>query len=132
MRLNETLTDDQVRAQIATVENWYHRIEVRPGIVTPGIMGNDASTVVRHLCLPDDCRGLRILDIGCRDGLFSFEVERRGAEVLAVDYMPADLTGFSVAAQLLGSRVPYLHANIYQLRPEDIGTFDIVLALGLL
>jgi tRNA (mo5U34)-methyltransferase len=27
-----------------------------------------------------DFRGKRVVDIGCRDGLFSFEAERRGAE----------------------------------------------------
>ena len=130
--MNEALTDAQVRAQIATVENWYHCIEVRPGIVTPGTMGNDVAVVLKHLRLPDDCQGLRVLDLGTRDGLFAFEIERRGGDVLAVDYMAADLTGFRVASRLLGSRVPFLHANVYQLRPEDIGTFDIVLALGLL
>jgi 2-polyprenyl-3-methyl-5-hydroxy-6-metoxy-1,4-benzoquinol methylase len=132
MRVNETLTDDEVRAEIATVQNWYHSIEIRPGIVTPGTMGNEVAVVLHHLHLPEDCRGLRVLDLGTRDGLFAFEIERRGGEVLAVDYMAAELTGFPVAARLLGSRVPFLNANIYQLRPEDIGTFDIVLALGLL
>jgi tRNA (mo5U34)-methyltransferase len=124
------MTDEQIRAEIATVPHWYHRIEIRPGIVTPGI--NDSPLVLRHLQLPDDCSGLRALDLGARDGFFSFELERRGAEVLAVDYMPPELTGFSVASRLVGSRVPYLHQNLYHLDPEKHETFDIVLFLGLL
>ncbi|HJQ38118.1 MAG TPA: methyltransferase domain-containing protein [Thermoanaerobaculia bacterium] len=124
------LTNDQVRAEIATVPHWYHQIEVRPGIVTPGV--NRSAAVLGNLHLPDDCSGLRALDIGARDGYFSFELERRGADVIAVDYMPADQTGFAVASRLLGSRVPYLHENIYNLRPETLGAFDLVLCLGLL
>lgn len=128
--MKPTLTDDDVRAQIAAYAHWYHRIELRPGIVTPGI--NDSPLVLRHLHLPDDASGLRVLDLGARDGFFSFELERRGAEVLAVDYMPAEATGFAMASRILGSRVPYLHENLYNLRPEKLGTFDLVLFLGLL
>jgi len=128
--MNGSLTDDEVRAQIATVAHWYHRIEVRPGIVTPGI--NDSPLVLRQLRLPDDCRNLRVLDLGTRDGYFAFELERRGAEVLAVDYMPLEVTGFSIASRLVGSRVRYLHENLYNLNPDTIGTFDLVLFLGLL
>ena len=124
------MTDDQIHAEIAAVPHWYHPIEVRPGIVTPGT--NDASVVLRRLRLPEDCSGLRALDIGARDGFFSFELERRGAEVIAVDYIAPDATGFAVASRLLGSRVPYLHENLYNLRPETLGTFDLVLCLGLL
>jgi tRNA (mo5U34)-methyltransferase len=128
--MNDALTDQQVRAEIATVPQWYQKIEVRPGIVTPGI--NHSSFVLGHLRLPADCSGLRALDLGARDGYFSFELERRGAEVTAIDYTPPEATGFRVAARLLGSRVPYLHENLYNLRPETLGTFDLVLCLGVL
>jgi len=115
---------------IAAYPRWYHRIEVRPGIVTPGI--NDSPLQLAMLQLPADCSGMRALDIGARDGFFSFELERRGADVLAIDYMPAERTGFPIAAQLLGSRLVLQQANIYDLTPAEIGTFDLVLFLGLL
>ena len=118
-----------MQAALASVR-WYHRIEVRPGIVTPGI--NDCQTTLRLLDLPADCSGLRVLDIGTRDGFFAFEMERRGADVLAVDYDAHAADGFGVASRLLGSRVPFRQANLYNLDPEEIGTFDIVLFLGVL
>jgi tRNA (mo5U34)-methyltransferase len=124
------VTDDEVRARIATVPRWYHPIEVRPGIVTPGT--NDARTILELLELPADCRGMRALDLGTRDGFFAFELERRGAEVTAIDYVAATESGFAVAAGLLGSRVTYLQRNIYELDAAELGTFDIVLFLGLL
>jgi tRNA (mo5U34)-methyltransferase len=124
------LTDADVRAMVAGYTRWYHRIEVRPGIITPGI--NDSPQNLQMLDLPEDCSGMRVLDIGARDGFFSFELERRGADVLAVDYMPAERTGFPIAARLLGSRVEFRQANVYHLSPAEIGTFDLVLFLGLL
>jgi tRNA (mo5U34)-methyltransferase len=124
-------TDDAeaLQADLASVR-WYHRIEVRPGVVTPGI--NDCQTTLRLLDLPADCSGLRVLDIGTKDGFFAFEMERRGADVLAVDYDARDANGFAVVSRLLGSRVPFLHANLYNLDPKEIGTFDIVLFLGVI
>lgn len=115
---------------MASVPFWYHRIELAPGIVTPGI--NDSPRVLAELDLPDDLRGARALDLGTRDGFFAFELERRGAEVLAVDYCPADQTGFSVAARILGSRARFRQANLFELRAHDLGTFDVVLFLGLI
>jgi len=125
-----SVTDADARAMIAAYPHWYHRIEVRPGVITPGV--NDSPLQLQMLQLPADCSGMRALDIGARDGFFSFELERRGADVLAVDYMPPERTGFPIAAQLLGSRVVFRQANIYHLTPEEIGTFDLVLFLGLL
>jgi tRNA (mo5U34)-methyltransferase len=126
----ERMTDDEVRARIAAVSHWYHPIEVRPGIITPG--ANEARTVLEMLDLPADCRGMRALDLGTRDGFFAFELERRGAEVVAIDYMAMAHSGFAVAAEILGSRVTYLQRNLYELAAAELGTFDIVLFLGML
>jgi len=123
-------TPDHIRDRIRSVPAWYHRIEVAPGIVTPGI--NDSRAVLAELDLPSRCAGLRVLDLGARDGFFSFELERRGADVLAVDYLRADQTGFKVASELLASKVTYIQDNVYNLTAAKYGTFDIVLMLGLI
>jgi len=124
------MTDEEILALTRSIEVWYHRIELRPGIITPGF--NDSPENLRLLGLPADCTGMRALDIGARDGYFSFELEKRGAEVTAVDYMPSTTTGFSIAAHLLGSKARYLQENIYNLSRKTLGEFDIVLFLGLL
>ncbi len=126
----EHTEDAKIQERIRSISQWYHRIEVRPGTVTPGI--NDCATTLQLLNPPPDCRGLRVLDIGTRDGFFAFQFEARGAEVVAVDYVPKDQTGFGVAAELLQSRVAYVQDNIYSLSTERYGTFDIVLLLGLI
>ena len=124
------MTKEEILSRVATVPHWYHQIDLGHGIVTPGI--NDSAENLRLLDLPQDCTGLTALDIGARDGFFSFELERRGAQVVAVDYMPAASTGFAVAAEVLNSRVSYLQENVYNLSERDLGEFDIVLFLGLL
>jgi tRNA (mo5U34)-methyltransferase len=124
------MSDQQIRDRIASVPHWYHQIEIRPGIVTPGV--NSSGATLERLDLPADCDGLRVLDIGARDGFFSFELERRGADVVAIDYMDPSLSGFDVARELLGSSVECRVCNLYDLSPQRHGAFDIVLFLGTL
>ncbi|HVV43844.1 MAG TPA: DUF1698 domain-containing protein, partial [Bryobacteraceae bacterium] len=109
----------------------YHTIELPDGTVLPGLQS------VEHLRwrlslfpLPEDLRGKRVLDIGAWDGWFSFECERRGAEVIAVDCVA--LNTFIEAKELLGSRVEYLTLDVDELSADRLGTFDIVLFFGVL
>jgi tRNA (mo5U34)-methyltransferase len=126
------MTEDfeKAKAMIDSVDPWYHRIEVLPGLLTPGV--NESQLVLKELDLPEDLSGLKVLDIGTRDGFFAFECERRGAEVTAIDYMPCEETGFPVAKELLGSKVEFVQDNVYDLSPEKYGEFDLVLFLGVL
>lgn len=122
---------EEARRLIASHEHWYHRIEVAPGVLTPGI--NDSQMILESLDLPRDLSGKRILDVGARDGFFSFECERRGAaEVVAIDYLTPEETGFPIARELVGAQVELRQANVYDLDPEEFGTFDLVLFLGVL
>jgi len=56
-----------------------------------------------------------VLDIGAWDGWFSFEMERRGAEVLAIDNW--DNPRFHEARRLLNSRVEYRQMDVFDLTP---------------
>jgi tRNA (mo5U34)-methyltransferase len=124
------LTRAEAERRIATVPYWFHRIELQPGLVTPG--ASDVAATLALLPLPEDARGLRVLDVGASDGFFSFELDRRGAEVLALDHVPPAYTGFAVSRELLGSRVEHVVGNVYDLAPERHGEFDLVLFLGVL
>jgi tRNA (mo5U34)-methyltransferase len=125
-----TKSDAEVWNEVNSVKHWYHQIPIQPGITTPGI--NNTAQVLALLDLPDNAHGLRVLDVGTRDGFFAFEMERRGADVTAVDYLSKDETGFAVASRLLDSKVTFINANIYDLSADRLGTFDVVLFLGLL
>ena len=124
---------ETLRARIARHPKWYHRIELSPGLVTPGAQDSQrALSTLDRLGLPRVCTGLRALDVGCRDGFFAFELERRGARVVGLDYADPTATGFSIAAEALNSRVEYRVENVYDLDPGRHGLFDLVLFLGVL
>jgi len=130
----EKITDEAtIRELIAGHETWYHQIELAPGIVTPG--SHRSSRGLRfldRLGLPREGAGRRVLDVGCRDGFFAFEMERRGFEVVGIDYADPEVTGFGIAQRILGSRIEYRTENVYDLDPDRHGTFDVVLFLGVL
>ena len=68
---------DEIRARVNRLPAWRHRIPLGHGIVTPG--REDSNVELARIDLPEDLTGLQILDIGCSDGFFCFECEKRGA-----------------------------------------------------
>lgn len=123
----------EVERLIAEHGRWWHEIELAPGIVTPGDDSNRMKLpILDALGLPRDLRGKRALDIGASDGYFSFELEKRGAAVVAIDFVPETYSGFATARKILGSAVDYRMDNVYNLTPESYGRFDVVLFLGVL
>ena len=131
---------------------WYHTLDL-PGYTTPGWF--DLRPIIDELPWPD-VRGKRCLDVGTYDGQLAFELERRGAsEVIATDIpnhedwdWPAAARargqeglaalagpkghGFEVARAALGSSVQKREINIYDLSPEEMGTFDVVVCGSLM
>jgi tRNA (mo5U34)-methyltransferase len=109
----------------------YHSIELPEGRVLPGLQTiPELKERLAVFGLPEDLSGKRVLDIGAWDGWFSFEMERRGAEVVALDCMPFDT--FLEARSLLGSKVDYRILDVDEISPAALGTFDIVLFFGVL
>ena len=123
----------RIRSMLAERDNWYHQIELSSGIVTPGTHQSKLGlSYLDEIGLPADCAGMSVLDIGCRDGFYAFEMERRGAEVTGMDYIGPHVSGFLIAHKILGSNVRHLTKNVYDLDPEKQGHLDIVLFLGVL
>ena len=125
------ITDEQLRQEIARLD-WWHSIELRPGIVTPGKSHN--LFVEKIMNLPDDLHGKSVLDIGAWDGGYSFECERRGAsEVAACDlWQQAGRASFDFARKILDSKVKPLWMSFTDINPDFHGRFDLVLFLGVL
>src|SRR5436190_16225019 len=67
--------------------DWYHTIELRPGLVTEGVF--DLRPYLPRYRLPARMDGMRVLDVGTFDGFWAFEMERRGASVTAIDVADA-------------------------------------------
>src|SRR3954471_18842081 len=120
---------------------WYHSLAL-PGFETQGMF--DLRPFVAKYGLPADLRGKRVLDVGTWDGFWAFELERRGAEVVALDLDDErDLdwpprrrpktfpetprgAGFPSAREIYDSKVERVNLSIYHAIPEEIGTFDLV------
>jgi tRNA (mo5U34)-methyltransferase len=134
MNREPAITDvAEIRRLIEEHGRWWHEIELAPGIVTPGDDSNRSKLpILDSLGLPADMRDLRALDIGCSDGYFTFEMEKRGAAVVAIDFVPDDYTGFATARRILGSAAEYRMDNVYNVSPEKYGAFDVVLFMGVL
>ena len=110
---------------------WYHSIELPSGEVIDGVQSiAQLRKRIAQFPIPEDLTGKRVLDIGAWDGWFSFEMERRGASVLAID--SARNTRFLKAREILGSRVEYRIADICRVTARELGRFDIVLFFGVL
>ena len=130
-----------LRALERNPELWYHTIELAPGIATPGSIDlREASKRV----LPERMEGMRALDVATFDGFWAFEMERRGAQVVAIDLEQIEQAefppphrealeqeaaaqefelghGFRVAAEALSSEVRRIPHNVYELGPEVVG-----------
>jgi tRNA (mo5U34)-methyltransferase len=130
--LRQKLLDDaQQGNQQMAAGSWWHSIDLGDGIVTPGVHTlAELQDNFRHLRLPENLTGQRVLDIGCWDGFYSFEAERRGAQVTSVDcWRPAN---FFRAKEALHSAAEFHELSVYEVSKERLGAFDIVLFLGVL
>ena len=132
---------------------WYHTIELAPGVVTPGHI--DLRETAAKV-LPADLSGKRALDVGTFDGFWAFEMERRGADVVAIDVPTLESAewpeinrerleaqarewglelgrGFRLAAEALGSSVERVECHVQELARERIdGPVDFVFSGAIL
>ena len=117
---------------------WFHSIDLGNGIVTPGskspeIHAQEAAAFFD----PIRVEGMSVVDVGAWNGFYSFEAKRRGAKrVLATDsycWKHEQFRGrdtFDLARSALGLDIETMTVDVPELSPERIGTFDIVLFLG--
>jgi len=131
-----SMSSADLQSRVAAVR-WYHTIDLGGGIVTQGV--DDSPVRLARAQLPPSLHGLTVLDIGAWDGFFSFECERRGAaRVVAADHFSwhgpgwGTKAGFMLAREALRSRVEDIDIDVMDLTPERVGTFDVVLFLGVL
>ena len=124
---------DLVQQQVAllSTKGWYHSIELPDGNVVKGMIGIDAlKGRLAAFPIPADLTGKRVLDVGAWTGWCSFEMERRGAQVLAVDCV--EFEEFREAHRMIGSKVDYRILDVDELTPATVGLFDYVLFFGVL
>ena len=112
-------------------KGWYHSFELPDGTRIEGFNKLEwLRKRYERFPIPTDLAGKRVLDIGAWDGWFSFEAERHGAEVTAIDCV--EVANFLELQKRLASRVSYRILDFYELSEAGLGVFDIVFCLGIL
>jgi tRNA (mo5U34)-methyltransferase len=103
---------------------WFHSIELAPGVVTPGQKSKPALDNELSLLRLPDLRGRSVLDVGACDGYFSFAAERLGAaRVVALDHYvwsidPAYIQDWRESKRT-GTRLPLPHLSRHW-RPDEL------------
>ena len=121
---------DWIRHKVEAEHYWFQKIEVLPGLFTPG-WSDPRIEKLPYYGLPADLTGKRVLDIGCAEGFFSFEAEKRGArEVIGIDSFPDSIRRFNIIKEAKQSKATAFLMNVYDLEPKRLGTFDLVLFYG--
>ena len=133
---NQPMEISDIKKKVEEIK-WFHSIDLGNGIITPGQVKTFQK--VKTIGIPENLEGKTVLDIGAWDGYFSFEAEKRGAKrVLATDSFIwsregwSSKKGFELARTVLNSKVEDKLISVYDISPENVGTFDIVLFLGVL
>jgi tRNA (mo5U34)-methyltransferase len=110
---------------------WFHSFRLPDGTFYDGHLSvEELQRRVSLMPIAADLAGKRVLDIGAWDGWFSFEMERRGAQVVAIDCV--EMANFRKIHSALGSQVDYRVADVHDLTAADFGRFDVVLFLSVL
>jgi tRNA (mo5U34)-methyltransferase len=110
---------------------WWHSYELPDGSLISGVSSvADQQKRIAQFPIPADLTGKRVLDIGTWDGWFAMEMEKRGAEVVAIDRW--DNPRFHQIRRMLNSRAEYILMSVYDLDPVKLGHFDVVLFMGVL
>jgi SAM-dependent methyltransferase len=128
---------------------FYHNMDL-PGVGEVG-KGWDLRNTIDDYLGYFDFRGKRVLDVGPASGYLTFEMEKRGAQVVSFDMddsrnwqlvpfqglnsskLRSDLqkeldqirNSYWLAHRLLNSRAQVYYGDIYNI-PDEIGQFDVV------
>ncbi len=103
---------------------WFHQIDLGAGVQTRNVAPTAGPQPEDHPlprwhkikdALPADMQGMSVLDVGCSDGFFSFEMARRGAEVVGLDIQAAAIARLRWARKRLGLSVDAYTRDIYDL-----------------
>lgn len=146
---------EEIRREMQKYE-WYHTIELAPGVLTPGQY--DHRPLLKHYGIPADLSGKTVIDVGPAHGFFAFQFEERGADEVATVELP-QWSAHDGSAQLKEKfgeedvdtvNEPYLHNtlafaiearnsqvkqffySIYDINPENVGMYDIAFCGSLL
>ena len=125
-RLGPTWSDEQINAELANYNYWYHKVNLSDKITTPGMNLEPIWENIDKVRKNISYKGKDVLDIATFDGKFAFEAENLGARtVVATDCLYKSYNNFIFCKQVLGSRViPFFNISPYNLTERLDVYFD--------
>jgi tRNA (mo5U34)-methyltransferase len=125
-----------VEEKISTFGTWFHNLHLPDGTQTAPDhpLGDFPRFKWKQIepFIPKNLNGWKVLDIGCNAGFYSFELAKRGAEVLGIDVDERYLRQAEWAAGQfsLRNKVQFKIMHVYELA-NLAEKFDIILFLGI-
>ena len=122
--------------EIAALGPWFHNLHLPDGTQTlPNhFLGGDFPTFKwREIqsAVPKRLSGWRVLDVGCNAGFYTFELAKRGAEVVGIDVDSRYLAQARWAAKEFGleDKVEFRQMEVYEIAKSN-EQFDLVWFMG--
>jgi SAM-dependent methyltransferase len=135
------LSDEQLRRKLTGQEWTSHNIRLSPEITTmpgqPDFIETNTRLDSILRALPffyrDGLKGLRVADLGCLEGGFALAMARRGMNVIGIEARQTNLAkAFLLKEHFELPNLEFRQDDVKNFTRESYGTFDIVLALGIL
>lgn len=124
-----------IAEQVKALGPWFHNLHLPGGVQTAPHhpFGDFPSFKWKDLqgSIPENLEGWSALDIGCNAGFYTFELAKRGANVLGIDLDPHYLKQAQWAAQQLGleHKTEFRQMQVYDLAHLD-QRFDLIIFMG--
>jgi tRNA (mo5U34)-methyltransferase len=126
---------DAIARRVRELGPWFHNLDLFGVQTAPDhFLGDYPAIKWRRFAhaLPQDMRGMSVLDIGCNGGFYSIEMKRRGAErVVGIDFDDDYLAQARFAAEVCGMEIEFRNLSVYDVAALGT-TFDVVLFMGVL
>ena len=138
------MTADEIAAGLQAVRDahgaWeFHNVQLPYGLFTIGPQPKgDNHRALKFLQLAADTlrrplAGLRVLDLGCGEGLYALEFAQAGAQVTAIEGRDANLARCEFARRALAlPGVRFLKGDVREVSLASHGRFDLILCSGIL
>jgi len=136
-------TRDDVEAKLSEYTPWFYKFVFSNGAVTQ--TQDDLTNLIHDtrasLLFPfldtvfhGRWQQVRCLDLACHEGWFGTQIALRGAQdVIGIDIREEHSAKASVIKELGGiDRISFRQGDVYELKPEQHGMFELTLFLGIL
>lgn len=135
------LSDDELRSALAGQQWTAQNIRLSSGVSTIAgrpdfFAGNAILTAIRRtldLIFPGGLNDVRIADLGCLEGGYALAFARDGAETLGLDVRAENIAKCELLRRHFAlPNLTYVQDDVKNFNAASYGTFDAVLALGIL